>query len=175
MKLNNRSVIASTDSDDVGGEYGWILESTSSSPWQDDDDEKEVNGSSRIEDTRNRSNTGRHAIVAATRPTISMGINTNSLIADDVTMLNARSIWVNGSHSVADPVSSSSLEMCLRIFSFVSSNASRRNLENMSRMNTTKSKRERVWWGLQQHSQAKIFYNQDTKDVSPYRFKSVRV
>ena len=60
-----------------------------------------------------------------------MGINTNALIADDVTMLNARSIWVKGSQNVADPVSSSSLELCLRIFSFVSSNASRRNLDTV--------------------------------------------
>lgn len=126
MRLNNRSVIASTDSDDVGGEYGWILESTSSSP-RLADDEKEVNGNSRIEDTRKSSNTGRHAIVAATRPKINMGINTSALIADDVMMLNARSSWEKGSNSI-DPVSSVSLELCLRIFSFFSSDASRRNL-----------------------------------------------
>ena len=87
-----------------------------------------------MEDSRNSSNTGRHAIVAATRPQSSRGINTSALIADDVIMLNARSTVEKISYSddEAAPVSSSSLlELVLsfRIFSLFSSDASRRNLD----------------------------------------------
>ena len=84
-----------------------------------------------MEDSRNSSNTGRHAIVAATRPQSSRGINTSALIADDVIMLNARSTVEKISYS-DDAVSSSSLlELVLsfRIFSLFSSDASRRNLD----------------------------------------------
>ncbi len=107
-KLNSiRSVneLASTSS--VGGEYGRILESTSS--WL------ELNGKKSIEDTLRSNNMGRHVIVAAT----STMTKRNALIMDDEAMSNALSTGEGEEESFL---------LSSLVFSLLSSNASLLNL-----------------------------------------------
>ena len=115
-KLNSmRSVneLASTSS--VGGEYGRILESTSS--------RRELNGKKSIADTLRSSNMGRHATVAATSPMT----KSNALITDDDAMSNALSTGEGEEESFLVSSLIFSVISSL-IFSLLSSDASFLNL-----------------------------------------------
>ena len=118
-KLNSmRSVneLASTSS--VGGEYGRILESTSS--------RRELNGKKSIADTLRSSNMGRHATVAATSPMTKI-VENDALITDDDAMSNALSTGEGEEESFLVSSLIFSVISSL-IFSLLSSDASFLNL-----------------------------------------------
>jgi hypothetical protein len=111
-KLNSmRSVNELALTSSVSGEYGRILESTSS--------RRELNGKESIEDTLRSSNMGRHATIAATSPMT----KSNALITDDDAMSNALSTGEGEEESITLSFLVSSL-----IFSLLSSDASFLNL-----------------------------------------------
>ena len=102
-----RSVNVHASTSSVGGEYGRILESTSS--------RRELNWKKSIADTLSNSNMGRHTTCAATNPMI----KNDALITEDDTMSNALSTGEGEGESFL---------VSYLIFSLLSSDASILNL-----------------------------------------------